>query len=166
VVGCYVCLVLWANLTSPTPDQPDVSTVTILTPHKTPAKTSAASAPVPVVDTTNWQVYSNPQYQLSFLYKPGWKVLPALTKDGFTILQVDPGARYYNIKIYINPKQFYIMDGLPTTSEIIGGQTALNVSNALYGIKANSSYYTFDVGWSMSLVPDFDALVHSVKFQG
>ncbi len=57
------------------------------------------------------------------------------------------------------------MDGLPTKTETISGENALNVSNALYGITANNLYYTFDVGLSMSLLPDFDALVHSVKFE-
>ena len=90
--------------------------------------------------------------------------MPAVNKNGFTILQVDPGPRFYNIKIYISPKEFYIMDGVPAKTETIGGQTALNADNALYGIEANNIYYTFDVGLSMSLVPDFDALVHSVKF--
>jgi hypothetical protein len=56
------------------------------------------------------------------------------------------------------------MDGLPTTTETIGGQTALNANNALYGLQANNLYYTFDIGLSMSLLPDFNALVHSVKF--
>ena len=55
------------------------------------------------------------------MYSPDWKILP-LKKNGFTVLQVDPGAKYYNIKIYVSPKEFYIMDGLPTTAETIDNQ--------------------------------------------
>ncbi len=119
---------------------------------------------VPAVDTSAWKTYSNPTYKVSFLYKPDWKVFDPIKKDGFTVIQIDPGAKFYNIKIYISPTDYYIMGGLPARTEPIGGQTALNVSNALFGIQANNLYYTFDVGLSMSLVPDFAALVRSVKF--
>lgn len=159
VFGTYLCLILWSNLIGKVP-----TTQNIVANTSTTTATQISPAPVPVVDTTDWKTYSNPQYQLSFLYKPDWKVLPAVNKSGFTILQIDPGTRFYNIKIYISPKEFYVMDGVPTKTETIGGQTALNANNALYGILANGTYYTFDVGLSMSLVPDFDALVHSVKF--
>jgi hypothetical protein len=160
VFGTYLCLILWTNLIGRSPNKP--AAVISTTTKSVAAQTSRA--PIAAVDTTGWKTYSNPQYQLSFLYKPNWKILPAVNKNGFTILQVDPGPRFYNIKIYISPKEFYIMDGVPAKTETIGGQTALNADNALYGIEANNIYYTFDVGLSMSLVPDFDALVHSVKF--
>ncbi len=161
VFGTYVCIILWSNLAGSVPNTSyNTNTLT----KKVSAQTLPALVPVPAVDTTGWNTYNNEQYQLSFLYKPGWKVLPAINKNGFTVLQVDPGPKFYNIKIYINPKEFYIMDGLPTKTETIGGQTALNANNSLYGIVANNLHYTFDVGLSMSLVPDFNALVHSVKF--
>ena len=56
------------------------------------------------------------------------------------------------------------MGGLPLQSDTIDGQPAVEVSNLLYGVKDGSYYYTFDVGLSTSLKPDFDALVHSVQF--
>lgn len=164
VVGTYVCLMLWGNLfkTSSTTynnSKPNANPQTIV------ADASVGYPPVPYVDTSAWKNYTNAENHLSFLYKPGWKVLPEKKGGGFTVLQVDPGAKYYNIKIYISPKEFYIMDGLPTKTETIDGKETLNVGNALYGITANNLYYTFDVGLSMSLVPDFNALVHSVKFE-
>jgi hypothetical protein len=162
VVGAYVCLMLWSNSVGNISNKPGDNTNTVTKNNSSAAVASAAT--VPPVDTSGWKSYSNKQEQLSFLYKPDWKVLPAVKKGGFTVLQVDPGTRYYNIKIYISPKEFYVLDGLPATTETIGGQTALNIGNALYGITANNLYYTFDVGMSMSLVPDFNALVHSVKF--
>jgi hypothetical protein len=161
VFGTYACLILWSNLVgyiSNTTNNTNAAT------KSASAQTFPALSPVPAVDTTGWKTYSNVQEQLSFLYKPAWKILPDVVKDGFTVLQIDPGSKYYNIKIYISPKEFYIMDGVPTQTETIGGQTALNADNALYGMKANNLFYTFDVGLSMSLVPDFNALVHSVKF--
>ena len=56
------------------------------------------------------------------------------------------------------------MGGLPLQSDTIGGQPATEVSNLLYGVQYGNYYYTFDVGLSTSLKPDFDALVHSVTF--
>ncbi len=116
-------------------------------------------------DTSNWKTYTNPEFKLSFKYRPDWKILSAVKKENFTVLQIDPGKKYYNIKIYISPQDFYIMGGLPIEEENISGVTAFNVQNALYGIKTNKLYYTFDVGLSMSLLPDFNTLVHSVNFQ-
>jgi len=164
VFGTYACLILWSNLVGHTSNSSTSGNTNTAATHAS-AQVLSALAPVPPVDTTGWKTYSDTQEQLSFLYKPDWKVLPAVVKNGFTVLQVDPGLKYYNIKIYISPTEFYIMDGVPTKTETIGGQTALNAGNALYGIKANNLFYTFDVGLSMSLVPDFNALVHSVKFQ-
>lgn len=164
VVGTYVCIALWSNIFGPISNKPGNNIANTITKN-TSATTSFTAASSSPVDTTGWKTYSNEQEKLGFLYKPDWKVLPAINKSGFKVLQIDPGLKYYNIKIYINPKEFYIMDGLPTKTETVGGQTALNAGDALYGIMANNLYYTFDVGLSMSLVPDFDALVHSVKFE-
>ena len=166
VVVTYVCVALWANLTSSVSGPESYGNYyAAISKIPAPEQAMASPAPVPQVSTADWKTYSDKTDGISFLYNPSWKVLPPQTKDGFKILQVDPGIKYYNIKIYISPKQFYIMDGLPSKTETIGGQTALNVGNALYGIEANGTYYTFDVGMSMSLVPSFDALVHSVQFQ-
>jgi hypothetical protein len=167
VVGTYVCLVLWSNLVwhgfgSQTYYVPTAQTNQVSAVHPTAAPQAEK---IPAVDTTGWKTYTNSQYQISFLYKPTWKVLAPVTKDGFTVLQIDPGPKFYNIKIYISPKEFYLLAGQPATTEIIDNQKALNVINAMYGIEANNLYYTFNVGYSMSLMPEFDALVHSVKFQ-
>jgi len=129
-----------------------------------PSQQNPAEALKKTSDTTGWPTYTDKESGLSFQYKPGWKVLAPIKKAGFRIIQIDPGKKYYNIKIYISPEQFYIMDGLPATGETIGGAPALNVNNALYGIRANNLYYTFDVGLSMSLLPDFNGLVHSATF--
>ena len=157
LLGVGFSLMLWPDLS----DSPNYS------PHSRPVVTDTELAPLTPapVDTSAWKTYENEKFGMSFKYKDGWKILPATSKDGFTVLQVDPGTKYYNMKIYVSPKEFYIMDGLPATTETISGQTALNVNNALYGIKANGLYYTFDLGLSMSLLPYFNALVHSVQFE-
>lgn len=161
-----VCLILWSNLvsTSQTGQNNSVSPPVGQTQdYLKNTKATEADKPV-VVNTSAWETYTNKKFGFSFKYKPGWKVLAEKKQNDFTVLQIDPGTKYYNIKIYISGKEFYVMDGLPAKSETIGGAPALNVSNALYGIRANNLYYTFDVGLSMSLVPEFSALVHTVQF--
>jgi hypothetical protein len=158
VFGTYLCLALWPRSINP------LSTPETIIRYDLPNKTPQALSATPI-STEGWKNYSNKDLHLSFMYSPSWKILPVKTISGFSVLQIDPGAKYYNIKIYLSPKEFYLMDGLPTQQETIDGQPAQNVENALYGIKANNLFYTFDVGLSMSLVPEFDALVHSVKFE-
>jgi hypothetical protein len=161
IFGTYLCLALWSNTISPS-----TTPVTIINYGTFSPEANRASASTTLQsDTSGWKAYANPDLHISFSYKPDWKILPVKTMSGFTVLQIDPGAKYYNIKIYLSPKGFYEFDGLPTTSETIDNKPALNVQDALYGIKANNLFYTFDVGLSMSLVPDFDALVHSAKFE-
>lgn len=162
IIGSYLCIMLWPDIASfnyksytyqsaPTPQ--NFSKPTIQAPT------------VPTVDTSTWKDYSNANLGLSFKYKPDWKVKDIEAKKDFKIIEIDPGPKFYNIKIYISPKEFYVMEGLPTKTETIAGKEALNVNNLLYGIKTDANYFTFDVGLSLSLTPDFVAMVHSVQFQ-
>jgi hypothetical protein len=116
------------------------------------------------VDTTNWKTYSDKTYPLSFMYPPRWQIKKPVTKQGYYILEIDPGSRYYNMKIFVSPKDFFAMDGLPYTLEPIAGEQARNIEGILYGIQHNNFYYTFDQGVSLSLKPEFQTLVKSVKF--
>jgi hypothetical protein len=164
VLGSYLCLMLWSDLDN-MPDYgfQDTYGVASNNTQATPA-TQTQQSVIPKVDTSTWKTYTDKNSGLSFKYKPTWKVLAPATKNGYTVIQIDPGSKFFNIKVYISPKDYYVMTGLPTKPEIIGGQPALNVNDALYGIKDNGEYFTFDVGYSMSLLPDFNALVHSVAF--
>jgi len=162
IVGSYLCVMLWPDLAS--------FTYKIHTDDKSSTAQNVGNPTVedpavPTVDTSTWKEYSNTDYGFSFKYNPDWKILSLTSDNDFKILQIDPGKKFYNIKIYISSKEFYVMEGLPTKTETIDGKETLNVSNLLYGIKTDKYYYTFDIGYSLSLTPDFVALVHSVKFQ-
>lgn len=169
VIGVYLCLMLWWG-SQPLSPYPGTTHVPPGAKHSSAVLNQASAASqisaAPAVDTSNWKTYANKTYGFSFQYKPGWQVKPSTKKAGFEIVQVDPGAKLYNIKIYISPSQFYGMDALPAKTATINNVDALDVNDALYGIKYNGNYFTFDVGLSMSLVPEFNALVHSVKFGG
>lgn len=118
------------------------------------------------VDTSSWKTYTDKSYPFSFMYDPGWKVLPGKKQKGFYVLQLDPGPKFYNIKIYVNDSGFYYaMDGLPYLETDINGAKFFNLSNLLYVIKMGPYYYTFDDGLSANkLIDDFNALVRTVKF--
>ena len=86
---------------------------------------------------------------------------PAKKSGDFYVLQVDPGKKYYNIKIYISSKDYLGLSGVPITEENIGGVKAISLNNCVYGIKAGGYYYTFDIGYSMTLRPTFVALTRT-----
>ncbi len=103
----------------------------------------------PGMDISSWPVYTDSSHNFSFSYMPGWKILPITKKDGYDLLQIDPGKKFYNIQIYISTKNFYPVD---------------SSNSAVDKIKAGKWYYTFYLTKSLSLVPDFNALVYSTNF--
>lgn len=160
LVGSYVCLWLWGQYNLK--NRPSAGDKVII--YDNEAQENNNQEQTPAVDTSTWPTYSDKKYNLSFKHKPDWKVLPITQEKGFDVIQVDPGKKFYNIKIYVSPKEFFAMDSLPTTGEVIAGQPALNVKDLLFGIKNGSDYFTFDIGLSLSLKPDFAAMVRSVQF--
>lgn len=163
VLGTYLCLMLWTDMVPGSYRLP-------VTSRGTDKSTTISAADlfdneIQPVDTSEWKTYTDKDTGLSFKYKPEWSVKAAKLQNGFRIIEVDPGKKYFNIKIYTSPDSFYAMDGLPTTEETINRHAAINVKNMLYGIKAGAQYFTFDVGASVSLTQDFSALVHSAKFE-
>lgn len=159
VIGSYLCIMLWNNLTNKNVYKalPQIG----ITNSETEKLFDNTPDPV---DTSKWLTYTDTKNGLSFKYSPDWKIKPGGVKNNYTILEIDPGAKFYNIKIYISPDNYYVMEGLPTKSDTVGGQPALNMSNMLFGVKNNNKFYTFDVGLSVSLTPAFYAMVQSVQF--
>ena len=157
--GTFACLILWGIL-----GQKRLDYLNSKVNKSAPQQTAETAPPRQGVDISGWKTYTNQDYKISFQYDPNWKIGKPKTKNGFTYIEIDPGRQYFNMRLYISSSSFYIMDGLPTVTENIGGFTALNVNYALYGIQTKDSYYTFDVGYSMPLLPQFDAMVHTVKF--
>lgn len=119
----------------------------------------------PMVDTADWKLFRDNKLNLAFKYNPAWKIKAPVSKGGYQIIEIDPGKKYFNFKIYVNESGFYALDGLPAKSETIDGASALNVNDVLYGVKAEPFYYTFDIGYSLSLKPQFKALMNSVVFE-
>jgi len=157
LVGTLLCLKLFskeptyqANLQQVTQSKPDnINT----------------SSDNPTVDVSGWKSYTNSTYNFSFLYDPTWKILPAKKQGDYQVIQIDPGSKYYNIKIYISTTGYYAMSGLDSKVITVGGEKASDVDGLLYGVQSGQYYYTFDIGQSTVLKPEFDAMVHSLTFQ-
>jgi hypothetical protein len=163
LVGTYVCLLLGAkfkdrqsaNTSAPKGDYTQIVY---------PQKAVAAEQKEPAVDTSDWKTYTEPKLGLSFKYKPTWQVKPTIKQGEYYVIEVDPGKKYYNIKTFVSSKDFFAMDSLPLKQVTIAGKTAQDVSDMLYGIQSGNYYYTFDLGFSVNLKPEFNALVRSASF--
>jgi hypothetical protein len=127
-------------------------------------ETAQAEEPAPLVDTLAWKTYSNSEFKLQFKYPEDWQIKNGKAIAGFKVIEIDPGAKFFNIKIYISPKNFYGIDGLPASVETINNNAFINTRDLLYAVKTDSFSYTFDVGQSLSLKPKFKTLVHTVQF--
>lgn len=127
------------------------------------AKTILPTDSATTVDTTGWKTYTDPTYSFSLNYPPQWQIKKPSKQDGFYVLTIDPGAKYFNVKIYVSPKGYFAMDNLPFTTITLAGEQAIDVEGSLYGLKHDGNYYTFDQGISQSIKPEFEAMVKSLK---
>ncbi|MBL8030595.1 MAG: hypothetical protein JNN11_05100 [Candidatus Doudnabacteria bacterium] len=128
-----------------------------------PVSTAYAAETRPLPDTSSWQTHDLGTFGLNFKIPSSWKVKPAKKSGQYQIVEIDPGKKFYNIKIYVSENNYYVMEGLPAVTTTIGGVPALNVSNLLYGLNTNNTYFTFDLGPSLSLMPEFNAMIASIQ---
>ncbi len=129
-----------------------------------PPTTSPTDMPQ-AVDTTGWKTYKNEKFGLSFKYDPAWKIRSVGNKDGYYVIEVDPGARFDNFRIYISADDYFALSGVPTEQGEVGGKAAVSLEGSVLGVKDNATYFTFDLGSSLSLKPYFQALLSTVKFE-
>ena len=130
-----------------------------------PQPAAEDSAPLSSVDTSAWKTYTNEKYGLSFKYDPAWKIRSISNKDGYYIIEVDPGTRYDNFRIYISQDDYFALSGVPTEQGEVGGKKALSLQGSVLGVKDNATYFTFDMGSSLSLKPYFESLIQTVEFE-
>ena len=45
-----------------------------------------------VVDTSDWVDYYNEKYSLAFKHDPDWKVRSLTNRDGYYVIEIDPGV--------------------------------------------------------------------------
>src|SRR3989344_170543 len=158
-LGTVLALLVMRNFEYPSyfanNDEGGYQTVT----YSPKAKGAADSEPTVIVDTSDWLQYSNLKYGLNFKYSPQWRIRSVENKDGYYVIEIDPGARYDNFRIYISQDDYFALSGVPTTQTEVGGKKAISLEGAILGIKDNATYYTFDMGASLSLKPYFKALI-------
>ncbi len=164
LIGSYLCLIITKYTNFPG----GLAAVERIKIIQTPATVNANSwlpqDSTTTVETLKWKTYTDSSYNFSFTYPPQWQIKKPSIQNGYYVINVDPGAKYFNVKVYISPNGYFAMDNLPYTNTIIAGEAAMDVEGVLYGLKHNGSYYTFDQGISQTIKPEFEALVKSLKF--
>ena len=68
------------------------------------------ASPKLTTSTEGWKTYTSSEYGISFMYPPTWKVREPSKSNGFTILTIDPGAKYDNVRIYISPSSYFALE--------------------------------------------------------
>lgn len=144
------------------PNPPSQNSYQILT-YPNPASKPAAN--ITPVDTSQWQEYYNEKYGLAFKHDPTWKIKSVNNKNGYYVIEIDPGKRYDNFRIYISKDDYFALANVPVTKTQVGGREALNLDGAVLGVMDKATYFTFDMGASLSLKPYFQALVDTVEFR-
>ncbi len=121
---------------------------------------------VELLDTTDWQNYTDKAYPLSFLYPTGWTVTATAPTDlGFYDITIKPLDKTPNFHISISNESFLGFDGLTTTPYKHQNLEGQSVNNNLIGLKSGEYYYTFDGSLNPKLLPEFLTLMNSVKFE-
>lgn len=118
----------------------------------------------PNIDTSNWNEYKNALYKFSFKHDPVWKVRQKENNE-YNILEIDPGIKYDNFKIYISKTGYFALSNVPVQTSELAGKTAIDLDGQVLGIENDSKYFTFDLGSSISLKPYFQAMLKTVKFE-
>ena len=117
------------------------------------------------LDTTDWKQFTDSTHYLSFLYPKEWtsKTYPDL--DGYYVISLQPNNKTSdNIRIYISNTDYFATQGLAYQYDTISGINARNINNMIYGAKYAAQYYTFTLGNSIELLPEFNTMVKSVSF--
>jgi hypothetical protein len=159
VFGVFASWLAYNNYPTSTP--PSSANVK---PNTAVNKPTPAPEPKLLVDTADWKTYTNTEYKFEFKYKPEWKIKSINNQNGYYVVEIDPGAKYSNIHIYISQDDYYALSDLPAEKTQVAGKEALSLDGMVLGVKDNANYFTFDLGVSLTLKPLFEAMVNSVKF--
>lgn len=161
--GTFLALWLSGQLESPVTNLSSQAGYQVIT-YKPRGESSDAQNKT-AVDTSNWREYSNEKYGLKFKYNPEWQIRSINNRDGFYVIEIDPGLRYDNFRVFISQDDYFALSGVPAQKTLIAGRQALNLDGEVLGIKDNATYFTFDMGASLSLKPYFQAMVETVEFR-
>ena len=119
-----------------------------------------------LLPTTDWKVYKDKTYPISFSYPKNWTVQsgPALEK-GFYDITIKPNDKSPNFHISISKESYLGMDGLNLEPYTIGEIQGQSVNKDLVIIKTGEYYYTFDGSLNVKKLPEFTTLLSTVVFQ-
>jgi len=164
VVGTYLSVSIYNSERDDTVSEKEVVAGHTVIEYKENNPIIKIAEATELAEASDWPLYTNEDLSLSFKYNPDWKVLEPEEFEQYTLIEIDPGRRFYNIKIYVSDIGYASMKGLPLEPIQVDGVVAKNVNNLLYALEKNNVYYTFDLGMSLSLTKDFNTLVSTVGF--
>lgn len=115
-----------------------------------------------LVDTTEWEEFTDPSHYLSFKHPSDWTVRTYPDREGYYIIAIRPDEGSDNIRVYIGPQGYFATDGLSYQFDTISGVRARNINNMIYGVKYAAQYYTFSLGNDLELLPEFNTIIKTV----
>lgn len=152
-VGAVICLALAALIA--------VRTATAPTPPR-PAPKAAQFPPVTPPSTTDWVMYTDTRYPLSFKYPKNWSATSqAAGTDYFITLKPKNGDKE-KITVFISSEGYLGFEGLKEEKTTIDGQEGIKIDNSLAGLEHKGLYYTFDAGLNSATEPTFQELLKTV----
>lgn len=117
------------------------------------------------LDTSDWKSYEDKTYPLTFLYPKTWTTKSTVNEQEFYDIVLNPGAKFYDIHIYVSTDGYYGLEGLKQTPILIGNRQGFSASENLAGIKVGEYYYTFDGSMNTTQADEFYTLLDTVKFE-
>lgn len=119
----------------------------------------------PKLSTEDWKSYKDKTYPISFLYPKTWTVKSSTNKLGFYDIVLNPGAKFYDMHVYVSDKSYYGLEGLKENHVKIGDRDGIKASDNLFGVKAGETYYTFDGTMNTTQSAELTTLLDTVKFE-
>lgn len=116
-----------------------------------------------IVSSEDWQEYSDNYLEMSFKYPKDWQVRN-YSRESFDVIVITPSVGKDKIRIYVSDREYIGMAGLKTSTAKIGDLTGVAVDDMVYGVKQGSTYFTFDSGQDLQLIPEFTEIVKTVAF--
>jgi hypothetical protein len=120
-----------------------------------------------VIDVATWSTYTDPAYPVSFKYPAEWSITAAEPTStlAWYVITTAPSKSADAIRVYINDKNYFAMEGITTENTTINGLKAISAQGLLVGIKQGKNYYTFDAGTDVTLQPYFTELVKTISIK-
>lgn len=116
------------------------------------------------LSTDSWKTYTDPAFPITLKYPEDWK-LTTKQVNGFYNIAFDIPKVKEKMNIYINPKGYYGLAGLPMQLYNINDYYGTFINDLLIGLKSGDYYYTFDGSFTPSQQAEFKTILRYAKLK-